>query len=102
MIEATSILDTVLVFVKHGIPGKKLDEFEASGGNIQEKWQSMVELRLQTELHVINAFGFESGQHGLFAYRQVMGNLMKNSSPQDLQELVSVCIHIAFFLFLCS
>jgi hypothetical protein len=96
MEEATAVLDTVLVFVKLGVPGKKLDELESSSGNIQQKWQSMIEIRLQTELHVINAFGFESSQHGMFAYRQTMAQLMQRAPAGALEELQSVmcCCHM--------
>jgi hypothetical protein len=85
--EAKGILDSVLIFLKLGVPGKKLDELKDSSTNVQEKWQSMIEVRLHTELHVINAFGYESSQHGMMAYRQTMANLMQTSPPSDLQIL---------------
>lgn len=85
--EAIAVLKSVLSFLNLGVPGKKLEEIGRGSSNVQTKWQSMMEVRLQTELHVVNAFGFESSQMGMMAYRQTMAHLMQRSSPEDLAEI---------------
>ena len=92
--EAIAVLKSVLSFLNLGVPGKKLEEIGRGSSNVQTKWQSMMEVRLQTELHVVNAFGFESSQMGMMAYRQTMAHLMQRSSPEDLAEIQAVRLQL--------
>jgi len=89
--EAVAILESVLSFIRLGLPGRRLDEIRAQEGpGVQAKWQSMMEIRLQTELHTINAFGFEASQMGMLAYRQTMSALMQRAGASDLDKLQGV------------
>ena len=45
---------------------------------------------------MINAFGYESSQMGMMAYRQTMARLMQESSPSDLETIQSVRLLPAF------
>lgn len=85
--EAASVLDMVRTFIKIGMPGRLMDDLQNGDDPVEQKWMTMTELRLRTELHVINGFGFEPGEMGMMAYRQTINNLMQTVKPDDLAVL---------------
>jgi len=89
--QARAVMDTTLTFIRIGLSGRKLDALQGETAlNVQAKWQKMMEVRLTTELHVINAFGYESSEMGMMAYRQTMHQLMQTTRPADLLALQKI------------
>ena len=86
--EALGVLESTLCFIRLGLPGRKLDELhQDSTMTVQEKWESMMQVRVQTELHVIAAFGYECNQMGMLAYRQTMAQLLQSSSSAERDNI---------------
>jgi len=80
----------------------------------------MLEVRLQTELFVIQAYGFgiecyqsrllsfyfflinssqESSEMGMMAYRQTMSGLMQRMTPKELEPIQTVRFRLDSFFF---
>jgi hypothetical protein len=47
----------------------------------------MLEIRLGTEFHVIQAFGFEPSEIGMLAYRQTMSALLRTSTKENFESI---------------
>jgi len=86
--EASVILEATNNFIKLGVQGKRLDSLKTlKDESVSTRFQAMLEVRMMTELHVIAAFGFETSQMGLMAFRQTMGALLQSTQGTELQSL---------------
>ena len=86
--ESLGVLESTLTFIRLGLPGRKLDELHTDPrATVQEKWEGMMQIRVQTELHVIAAFGYEANQMGMLAYRQTMAQLLEATIPTGREAI---------------
>lgn len=91
MPEAVAILDSTFTFIRLGLPGRKLDGLKDDGdATVQEKWESMMQIRVGTELHVIAAFGYEPTSNGMLAYRQVMNRLLQDATQSEREAIQKI------------
>ena len=86
---ALGVQDAVLMYIKHGLGGRRLDEIRNASGKIPlvTRWQHMMEAFLGTQLHVLAGLGYEPNERGMATFSQQLMILMQTLDPDTQEKL---------------
>mmetsp|Transcript_15324 Transcript_15324/g.20959 ORF Transcript_15324/g.20959 Transcript_15324/m.20959 type:complete len:372 (-) Transcript_15324:152-1267(-) len=88
---AIGVQDATLLFIRHGLGKRRLDEIgaEAEKGDVSlvSRWQKMMEAFLATQVHVLAGLGYPPDDQGLGLYNSHLATLLQSSDPTTQEKL---------------
>ena len=84
---AEGIGDITQYYIRYGVSQQRLQKLARDKSmTVVEKWQSMMEIFLTTQLHTIAGLGYSTSEEGLTQYAQDLADCLQNCD-ETLQEL---------------
>lgn len=86
---AEGILDLTQFYIRFGISNQRLHALalEPSSMPVVERWQSMMEIYVATQLHVIAGLGYPPNEQGLTMFAQHLTMFIQQEADETMREL---------------
>ena len=83
---AEGIVETTKFYCQYGISDQRFRALAKEELSVQERWQKMMEIYLQTQAHVIAGLGYEANEQGIMLYAQHLQKCLQ-TTDQTMREL---------------
>jgi hypothetical protein len=86
---AAGIADATQFYIRYGISNQRLKVLAADTTlPLLQKWQTMMEIFLTTQVHVISGVGYAASEEGLTKYAMDLAECIQSTSDITMQELL--------------